>query len=203
VIASGDGFSCAILSPGGQVECWGANDDRELGVLPTNNGWTPVRVGLPAPAVGVWADGSDGPCALLQDGRVWCWGLIGNYWNCPGDAPAVPAGSAPRAEPGFAAPVQALATGGNEDMSCALLATGAVQCWGQASTYLGDGLAAAQAQGLAQECDEYSARPVNVLPAGSGAIEVRTAPFDACALLAGGRVTCWGYNPDPTMLPGL
>jgi hypothetical protein len=103
-------------------------------------------------------------------------------------------GLPPTQQTGFAAPVQALTTGGEYGMSCALLTTGAVQCWGQAGTYLGDGNAAMR---------EYSAVPVNVLPAGSGAIEIRSSDEDACALLANGSVTCWGPDAVPTPVAGL
>jgi hypothetical protein len=190
-IASGDGFTCAILASGGQVECWGANQGGELGTTAPSDLTTPVQVGLPAPAVGIWADQATSPCALLQDGSVWCWGVTGQNIT---DSPPAP-------QTGFAAPVQALTTGGEWGMSCALLTTGAVQCWGYSESSLGDGNAAARA--LAQMNGEYSALPVNVLPAGSGAVEIRSGDSEACALLASGGVTCWGNEPVPTTLPGL
>jgi hypothetical protein len=86
-------------------------------------------------------------------------------------------------------------------MSCALLTTGAVQCWGYSESSLGDGNAAARA--LAQKTGEYSALPVTVLPAGSGAVEIRSGDSEACALLTSGGVTCWGNEPVPTVITGL
>jgi hypothetical protein len=197
-ITTGDGFSCAILASGGQVECWGSNQDGELGSAAPSDGTTPLPVALPAPAVGVWADQATSPCALLQDGSVWCWGLTGNW---PGYRK--PIASPPAPETGFAARVQSLTTGGEWGMSCALLTTGAVQCWGNAEVFLGDGDAAAPPPPIVLGMTEYSARPVNVLPAGSGAVEIRSGDVNACALLASGEVTCWGAGPVPTVVPGL
>jgi hypothetical protein len=211
VITSGDGFSCAIVA-GGQIECWGSNVHQELGSRAASDGVTPVPVmGLPAPAVGVWADQATSPCALLTDGSVWCWGTVSTidtYANFP-----TVAGSPPAPQTGFAAPVRALTTGGEEGMSCALLTTGAVQCWGQGISCLGDANGAAGSGGAGCCTDtcpapqrwEFSVQPVDILPAGSGAIELRSDDQGACALLANGSVTCWGgvHSPLPTPVPGF
>jgi hypothetical protein len=105
--------------------------------------------------------------------------------------------SPPAPQTGFAAPVQALTTGGEWDMSCALLTAGAVQCWGHAPFFLGDGAV------VAPGAPETSDQPVNVLPAGSGTVEIRSSDVNACALSANGSVSCWGYLPTPTPMPGL
>jgi hypothetical protein len=118
-IASGDGFSCALRQDG-VVLCWGNNDQGELGDGTTTASATPVAVtGLPTKAVGVWADQATSPCALLQDGSVWCWG--------DGAGP-------PKQVTGFSGPVTALTVGGEFDVSCALLASGGVQCWSGSSS---------------------------------------------------------------------
>jgi Regulator of chromosome condensation (RCC1) repeat len=193
-ITSGDGFSCAILASTGNVECWGKNQHGELGSDAASPGTTPVQVmGLPAAAVGIWADQATSPCALLKDGSVWCWGTTHNTLNLYDNLPT----SAPAPQTGFSAPVQSLTAGGEWGMSCALLTTGAVQCWGLASVYLGDNGNVGLVEG------EYSAQPVDVLPAGSGVVEIRSNDEGACALLADGGVTCWGKVRVPTMLPGL
>jgi len=113
-IASGDGFSCALRQDG-VVLCWGNNEHGELGNGTTTGSATPVAVtGLPTKAVGVWADQASYPCALLQDGSVWCWGES-----------ATP----PKQVTGFSGPVTALTVGGESDVKCALMSTGGVQCW--------------------------------------------------------------------------
>jgi hypothetical protein len=178
------------------VECWGGNVDGELGsAAPGSYTTTPVPVALPAPAVGIWGDQATHPCALLKDGSVWCWGVRGVGTVAPPPVPPPP----PVPQTGFAAPVQSLTTGGEFGMSCALLTTGAVQCWGQATLCLGDGNPSC----LGEPGGDYSAQPVDVLPSGSGAIEIRSSDEDACALLASGAVLCWGQTATPTLVPGL
>ena len=171
-IASGDGFSCALRTDGA-VLCWGNNGLGELGNATTTDSQTPVMVqGLPARAVGIWADQATHPCALLEDGTVWCWGLI---IEDPGHA-----ATRPIQVTGFGAGVTALTTGGEVDETCALLTTSGVQCWGTAfNNNIGNGT-------------PYSDVPVDILPAGSGAIEIRSSDTNFCALLSGGGVTCWG-----------
>jgi hypothetical protein len=66
--------------------------------------------------------------------------------------------------------------------SCALLAGGAVQCWG----YNGYGQ-------LGNNTSINSAIPVNVSGINS-ATAIAGGSTHACALLSGGSVQCWGYN---------
>ena len=71
-VASGPRHVCAILE-GGQVQCWGANDHRQLGhdAMPVANAPRPV-VGLP-PMVEV-SVGAQHSCARTADGELYCWG---------------------------------------------------------------------------------------------------------------------------------
>jgi hypothetical protein len=169
------------------------NNNGLLGSSAASDGKTPVRVrALPVAAVGIWADQGISPCALLKDGSVWCWGITEISYVMPVASPPTP-------KTGFSAPVRALTTGGELGMSCALLTTGAVQCWGHAFAFLGDGNLG---EGGTGGGTRDSAQPVDVLPAGSGAVEIRSNDTDACALLANGSVTCWGQLSVPTTLAG-
>ena len=73
---------------------------------------------------------------------------------------------------------------GNAWFSCALLATGRVDCWGE-NEYgeLGDGTT------------EDSATPVEVRGIHS-ATAIALGAYHACALLSGGTVECWGLNSN-------
>ena len=72
-----------------------------------------------------------------------------------------------------------MATGGYD--SCALLASGAVKCWGW--NYYGQ---------LGDGSNTDSSVPVAV--AGIGTATAVAIGGDSCALLAGGTVKCWGAN---------
>jgi len=86
-ITLGNRHSCALLT-GGTVKCWGSNGNGELGasVASTCDMWgyypdpatiscstTPVEVSGIADAESI-ALGSSHSCAVLDDGKVMCWG---------------------------------------------------------------------------------------------------------------------------------
>ena len=70
-IAAGADHSCAI-GGAGEVLCWGANNDGQLG-LPTPDGRSvPTRIAVP-PAIAI-AAGTDVTCMIDVRGAVLCWG---------------------------------------------------------------------------------------------------------------------------------
>ncbi len=80
-LVAGDFHACA-LTPSGDVYCWGANDDGQLGTQTTERcgaavsqtcSTVPLQAGLPGPATAIAAGGSR-TCAVLQGGAVECWG---------------------------------------------------------------------------------------------------------------------------------
>jgi alpha-tubulin suppressor-like RCC1 family protein len=76
-----------VLTPGGEVWCWGWNGGCQLGI-PGSPGYTvtPTLVPLPASAV-VIAAGLYHTCAGLEDGSLHCWGWLSSeqgldtYWG--------------------------------------------------------------------------------------------------------------------------
>ena len=89
-VALGADFSCALF-PGGRVKCWGQNLSGQLGLGDTlDRGDQPGEMGdnLPFVELGTGATvtslavGFEHSCALLQDGRVKCWGV--NLNGCLG-----------------------------------------------------------------------------------------------------------------------
>ncbi|HEX3827013.1 MAG TPA: hypothetical protein VHV82_07060 [Sporichthyaceae bacterium] len=187
-ITAGGNHSCALLATGA-VYCWGDNHDGQLGTGTTTDSPTPTAVtGLPAKAVAVTA-GYYHTCALLATGAVYCWGY--NYYGELGHAPTHdPYTPTPRTVTGFdGRTAKAVAITAGFHHTCALLATGTVDCWGDNHEgELGDGTA------------RRSYVPVAVAGPGrtgrlSGVRSLAAGGFHTCAVTDTGT-WCWGENHD-------
>jgi alpha-tubulin suppressor-like RCC1 family protein len=180
--------ACAIVV-GGSLSCWGYNSDGEVGDGTTTPRYSPVSVSLPSAAIDV-SQNNGHTCAVVKKGQVYCWGdgLDGdlgtgntNQQNSPvkvkglpGAAVQVVAGAGPDYPPG---------PGGS---TCALMASGAVYCWGD-NTYgeLGNGSSV-----------PYSLTPVQVSLGGPAIAVTSGYRYFSCALLVYGIVQCWGNDAD-------
>ncbi len=173
-IGAGYYHACALVNGG--VQCWGDNDEGELGNDSTLQSPVPVPVQGLGSGVQALTVGAYHACALVG-GAAWCWGddadgQLGN--NSTANSPV------PVAVVGLGSPssgVQALAAGGAH--TCALVG-GGVQCWGfNPSGQLGNNSTA------------NSPVPVAAQGLGSGVQAVVAGANHTCALL-GGAVRCWG-----------
>ena len=128
--------------------------------------------------------GGDYSCALLIDGTVRCWGR-NEFGQLGANGPTVST-SSPVSVPGFAGTVKTIASNG-ADHVCALLTSGAVQCWGSDfSQELGSTVSAA---------NESSATPLTVPGLPGAASAITAAPNFSCALMSSnGAIWCWGDN---------
>jgi alpha-tubulin suppressor-like RCC1 family protein len=136
-IVAGFGHTCVLLE-GGAVRCWGFNDYGQLGYA--NTTWigdneAPASAGDVdiGGAVTQLAANYDHTCALLTSGAVRCWGYNGigqlgyaNTENIGDDETPASAGDVD-----VGGTVKQIAVGWGT--SCALLANGAVRCWGNGS----------------------------------------------------------------------
>ena len=189
ISAEGLEHTCAI-STSGAAYCWGSDMYGELGDGSTTNDASPQQVqGLPAPAVqiatGGTFDASVHPvgftCALLTTGDVYCWGYDadgelgdGTTNTTPNTAPVRVELSGPAGQV-----VAALAH------ACALLDTGAVECWGDDSVgELGNGGTVS------------SDTPITVFGLASSAISLSSddAPATCAVIYVPAEVECWGDN---------
>jgi alpha-tubulin suppressor-like RCC1 family protein len=133
-IAAGHYHSCALLSGGG-VRCWGDNSLGQLalnGVANVGDRDKPMDhppIDLGGAAVQIEA-GANHTCARLGTGGVRCWGDHGSgqlgYDQATYLATQTPA---QRGDVNLAEPAIDIALG--ESHTCALLASGAVRCWGR------------------------------------------------------------------------
>lgn len=167
-----------VVTTAGAVECWGSNDDGQLGDGTTTASTTPVSVsGLSSEIVSVDA-GASHSCAVTAAGAVKCWGA--NFFGQLGDGGTDPS-LVPVDVVGLSGPVVQVAV--LSGATCALSASGAVQCWGgNSSGLVGDGT--------------YDDRltPTGVVGLGSGVTALAAAQTRTCALLSSGGVRCWGLS---------
>ena len=173
-------YSPCAVAAGGDVVCWGYNQDGELGNGSTTPSLTPVQVtGLTGGATTVSAgSGSGSACAVTACGVV-CWGNapLGNNSSTSSLVPVgvdlLDQGACPF---GMATSVSA-----GELSSCATTGGGSVVCWGyNQEGELGDNSATS------------SDVPVQVTGLAGSAVSVGSQ--SACAVTASGGVVCWGGN---------
>ena len=142
-IAAGVRHTCALLDDG-QVRCWGANAQGQLGLGDTvSRGDGPGEMGDALPTVDLGAGrtatsvsaGDHHSCARLDDASVRCWGYSSRGQLGLGDTTA--RGGSP-GEMGDALPAVDLGTGlaadavtTGKEHACAFLDDGSIKCWGR------------------------------------------------------------------------
>jgi cysteine-rich repeat protein len=196
-LSAGSSHTCARFGDG-SAKCWGFGLHGQLGVdSAENHGQLPGEMGADLPfvitdgaTIQTIRAGNMHTCALLSGGLVRCWGYNGrgqlgtDSIESLGDAPGEMAALATLVLDG-----PATAIGGGTESSCALLAGGAIQCWGlndQGQLGIGHRL------DWGDEPGEMASLPTIALGEPADALSVGIN--HACALLAGGGLKCWGEN---------
>jgi alpha-tubulin suppressor-like RCC1 family protein len=204
-IAAGGSATCAI-SGAGKLKCWGANVEGRLGTGDgRDRGKQLYDMGTSLPVVDVGkgrtvraiAMGSRHSCAILDNGRVKCWGAgrmlglgdevaRGNRPNQMGDR-------LPYVDLGKGRTAQSIAAG--ENATCAILDGGDVKCWGwnwQGKLGL---VREDQAAFRGDRPGEMGDRLPSVnLGVRRSAKAIVVNYGSSCAILDTGGVKCWGYD---------
>lgn len=202
--------TCALLNSG-DVLCWGSHREGQLGYgdLGDNNideEYPKLAAPLATPldlggkAVQIAGTHSYHTCALLDGGKVRCWGIardgeLGYPVAEPGDGgpdSAIIIGDdetpASAGDVDVGGTVVQIAVGGQH--TCALLDDGNVRCWGNgARGQLGRGSSS-------DVGDQQPPSAAGNIDVGGPVTQITAGGSHTCALLEGGSVRCWGSNDN-------
>ena len=190
-VVTGLNHTCALLSTG-SVKCWGANTFGQLGDGTTTQRTAPVQVSTLSSGVAQIAAGNNFTCARTSMGAVYCWGqgIYGQIGNA-----TTTNTSWPMTVMGLMSGVTSIGAGANT--ACAVLSTGAAQCWGDnGAGSVGDGTTTQRTT------------PTQVSGLTSGVSIVKVGGWSnlgyafACAVLTSGSLKCWGMNGNSQLGDG-
>ncbi|MFO0684248.1 MAG: hypothetical protein U0234_19500 [Sandaracinus sp.] len=173
LLALGSDHSCATRASDGQLRCWGANSTGQLGDASVMARYVATSVFGSPTGVTMLAAGVGHSCGVTSTGLV-CWGdgTSGQLGDGSMGARARPGPVSGSLAPSWLAAGHA--------HTCAVVA-GAVRCWGDnTSGQLGDGSTTLRNV------------PTATLALPATAVQVEARGDWSCAVLADGRVACWG-----------
>ena len=180
-IGAGNEHTCVAVN-NGRAYCWGDNYYGQLGASTTDwNSYTPLIVQIPGnrDVVSIAAGGFHS-CAVLDNGKVMCWGA--DNWGQLGDGGANENVNYPVYVSMGSNTARAIVTGWHT--SCMILDYGDTQCWGRNSK----GQVGSGDDGIT----EYTT-PSTV--AGShDFVSISMIDEGACAITSDAEVYCWGDN---------
>ncbi len=191
-ISAGRKHTCALLDTGA-VKCWGDGGNGRLGYGNTNSigdNETPASIGNVdvGGTVTQISVGSGHTCALLDNGAVRCWGFGGSGQLGYGNVETIGDNEAPAnvGDINVGGTVTQISAGNNH--TCALLATGAVKCWGYAEEgQLGYG-------NIYSVGDNETPASIDNVDVGGTVTQISAGKTHTCALLDTGAVKCWGFG---------
>jgi alpha-tubulin suppressor-like RCC1 family protein len=189
-LASGGLHSCAIAA-GQRLFCWGSNEFGQLGAAiqePFSIRQVEVYQHPPKLKVIRVSSGSSHTCAILEGGRLVCWGegARGKLGNNRTDNTSEPVRVQRLVNNVRQFVDDALQVVAGDEHTC-LLAGGRVECWGDN-----------QSQQLGIDPEDLGSTPVALPVPGLEGIQVQelsASSHHTCAR-AGGDVYCWGSNLD-------
>ena len=202
-LAGGAANYCAVLTSG-TIDCWGDDSAGELGngsrsgpdtcAYSTPCDPTPTSTGVSGTSVAT--DGSSA-CAILTSGLVDCWGenAEGQLGNGSNTGPDTCSDSAPCNPTPTSAGISATSVVASYNGYCAILTSGAVDCWGDNEEgELADGtMTGPEVCSAFSESIPCSTTPV---PVGVSATSLVSDGQSFCAVLDSGGADCWGSGLD-------
>lgn len=178
-IGSSGGYNFCGIQSNGRAMCWGRNTVGEIGNGTMGTQSTPISSlnGLEYTHI---AQGETHACGVPVSGGVRCWGA-GSEGQLGNSASSDSASNV--AVSNISGTVSQVAVGSQG--SCALLASGAIQCWGSNNKgTIGDN----------QVCDPIRCNSAQDVAGISGATAIAMAGKTAYAVLSDGTLRCWGEN---------
>ena len=197
--------SCAVHD-NGDVSCWGAGSEGQLGQGDTNSYYLPVEVSDVRDAVAV-AAGEEFTCVVHRDGDVSCWG--DNQLGQLGDGTT---GSGRWWPQRIIRRFDAVAISAGQRHSCAIHRNGELSCWGWVygttprrvgvpddvtSVSMGGNetcITTADGRVFCWDFLDTTAPGMTQVANISDAVKVSVGDDSACALHLRGGVSCWGRN---------
>jgi alpha-tubulin suppressor-like RCC1 family protein len=211
-VSVGGSHACALLDDQ-RVKCWGANSGvLGLGDLAAR-GDGPDEMGDDLPAVDLGdsltaarvAAGRSVTCAIIDDGRVKCWGGGGSSAGSVGLGNLATYGDV-AGEMGTSLPPVSLGEGHTAswigtslDSVCALLDDETLKCWGRNS---GGTLGLGDTDDRGDDPGEMGDALPAIQLGSAGVDQVAVGGFHVCAALDDGAVKCWGSNVSGTLGQG-
>lgn len=201
-IAAGGATTCAILD-NGSLRCWGANGEGQLGLGHVENigddepvaSVAPVDLGPGRTAAAVAVDG-DHTCAILDNGKLRCWGNnddgqlgLGTTAALGDDEEIL---SQPSIDLGPGRTAVALSTGDNGPRTCAILDNATLRCWGN-NQYGALGIGSTEHLG---DDEAITSVPPVALGPGGIPVSVHVGRDNVCTVLTDATLRCWGSDQE-------
>ena len=195
-IAAGSWHTCAILD-NGDLKCWGADGDGQLGDGGSNYqggnpdtntpSSTPIDLGTGRTAVAVSA-GARHTCAILDNGDVKCWGRDNE--GQLGDGGSDTSINTPPSTPvDLGTGRTAVAVSAGDYHTCAILDNGEAKCWGS-NTYGQLGIGSSTEQGSPVAVSGSNTwDTTTTVSSGSGSSNTLTASVEGADLITGQVMT--------------
>jgi len=171
-----------VLTTAGDVGCFGANTQGEVGI-----GFEDVNVHLPTftlDDVIALASGQQHHCAVRAGGAAWCWG--DNLESQMGPMSTPPTDEHLPIEVTGTPPLVDIAAG--DDHTCGLTGMGEVWCWG-------DNFHLQLGRGGMDTTDDPNPAAVP-MPGGLAAVSLGLGDDHSCAVLSDTTVACWGDDDN-------